>query len=214
MLTFYDFFRSSAAWRVRIAMAMKNVPHESIHVHLMKEGGQHRGPAYREINPAERVPVLVDNGHILTQSLAIIEYLEETHPEPALLPRDPLGRAEVRAMAQAIAGDIHPVQNLRVREYLQSQYGQDAEGVKTWCRHWIVDGLRGVEGMARRHKGPFLYGGTPTLADLCLVPQIFNLRLWGGGVPLEFDRLLEAESAALALPAFTETAPGVHPNRD
>jgi maleylacetoacetate isomerase len=214
MLTLYDFFRSSAAWRVRIALALKQVPHQSVHIHLMKEGGQHRGPAYQALNPQERVPVLEIGGNVIGQSFAILEYLEETYPNPPLLPKEPVARAHVRALALAIVADIHPLQNLRVRDYVEKDLGQGKDGVIAWCKHWIEDGLRGLEGMARKTKGPFLYGAQPTLADCCLVPQMFNLRLFGQGDEKGLDRLLEAEAAALALPAFRDTAPGVHPNRD
>jgi maleylacetoacetate isomerase len=214
MLTFYDFFRSSAAWRVRIALAWKGIAHESVHVHLFNAGGEHRRPAYRAVNPQARVPTLAVDGRPLGQSLAILEYLEETHPTPPLLPSDAFGRAAVRAMALAVAADIHPLQNLRVREYVEQRLGQGREAMLAWCVHWIEDGLGELEAMARRYPGPFLYGDAPTIADCCLVPQLFNLRLFGDRAIGGFERLLQAEAAALQCPAFRDTAPDRHPNRD
>lgn len=207
----YTYFRSSAAWRVRIALALKGLSWEAAYIHLLKDGGEQNAPAYRAKNPAGLVPMLeTDDGARITQSLAIIEWLEEIHPQPALLPREPLARAHVRAIALSIACDIHPLNNLRVLRYLAHALHQD-QGVRdTWYRHWIAEGLRGVEAMLDA-TGPFCHGDSPTLADTCLVPQIANARRLQ--CPLDaYPRIVRAEAAALALSAFRDTAPDRQPD--
>jgi maleylacetoacetate isomerase len=208
----YTYFRSSAAWRVRIALALKGVAWTPVYVHLLRDGGEQNTQAYREKNPAGLVPTLeTDDGVLLGQSLAIIEWLEETHPAPALLPAEPLARARVRSIALAIACDIHPLNNLRVLRYLKAALGQDQAARDAWYAHWVAEGLGAVERMVRNDTGPFCHGAAPTLADVCLVPQLANARRLR--CPLDgYPALLRAEAAALALPAFRDTAPERQPD--
>jgi maleylacetoacetate isomerase len=207
------YFRSSAAWRVRIALSLKGIAATPDFVHLLKDGGQQKGAAFRRKNPMGVVPVLeLDDGTLLTQSLAIIEYLEESHPTPALLPSDPVARAMVRAFALAIACDIHPLNNLRVLQYLENVLGQDQTARNAWYHHWIAEGLTALETLLRdAGAGPFCFGAAPGLADVCLVPQMANARRYK--CPLDaYPTLLRAEAAALALPAFRDTAPERQPD--
>ena len=170
----YTYFRSSAAFRVRIAMNLKGIAYEPAFVHLAK--GEHRADAYGAINAQGLLPTLEVDGQRLTQSLAILEYLEETHPQAPLLPKDPLGRARVRSLALLIACEIHPVNNLRVLQHLKKTLGQSEDAVNAWYRHWIADGLAKFEADLTQVKGSgrFCHGDAPTMADCCLVPQIFN----------------------------------------
>jgi len=173
-MLFYDYFRSSAAFRVRIALNLKGLTPERHFVHLRHN--EQRAPDYLKLNPQGLVPTLVEDGATLTQSLAIVEYLDEMHPEPPLLPADAKGRARVRAIAQAIACEIHPINNLRILNYLADAFGLDPETrAEKWYRHWVAEGVAGVEGLlAAAGTGRFCHGDAPTLADTCLVPQIFN----------------------------------------
>lgn len=203
----YDYFRSSAAYRVRIALNLKDVPHERREVHLV-EGAQ-RSDAHLARNPQGFVPALdIGGGRILTQSLAIIEWLDATYPQPRLIPLDPLARADAMAMALLIAADIHPLNNLRVLKALEARFGAD-EGVKAdWYRHWIVEGFTALEAMAvaKASAGPFLGGTAPGIADVMLVPQMYNARRFD--VPLDaFPTLLAADAAACALDAFVAASP-------
>jgi len=170
----YTYFRSSAAFRVRIALNLKGLAYEPSFVHLAR--GEHRGPDYGAVNPQALVPTLEDDGKRITQSLAIIEYLDETRPKPPLLPSDPLGRARVRSLSMLIASEIHPINNLRVLQHLKRTLGQNEDGINAWYRHWIGDGLAKFEADLVNGKtaGKFCYGDAPTMADCCLVPQIFN----------------------------------------
>lgn len=181
MMRLYTYFRSSAAYRVRIALNLKGLDYQAVPVHLVKDGGQHRQPEYLALNPQGLVPALTVDGQVLTQSLAIIEYLDETHPRPPLLPADPLDRARVRALAQAIACDLHPVNNLRVLRYLGGTLGLDQAAKDSWVRHWVETGLAAFEAMLAGdpRTGAFCHGDTPGLADCCLVPQLFNARRFG-----------------------------------
>lgn len=209
----YTYFRSSAAWRVRIALALKGIGTEQTFVHLLKDGGQQKTAAFRACNPLGVVPVLeTDHGAVLTQSLAIIEYLEETHPLPRLLPPDPVARAQVRAFALAIACEIHPLNNLRVLQYLEHAMRQPEATRTAWYHHWIAEGLVALEALLQNAgHGPFCFGDTPGLADVCLVPQMANARRFK--CPLDaYPTLLRAEVAALALPAFRDTAPEHQPD--
>lgn len=202
----YDYFRSSASWRVRIALALKGIEAERIPVSLVD--GEQAGDAYRAVNPQGLVPALDTGETILTGSLAIIEWLEECYPEPPLLPRDPAARALARGMAQLIACDIHPLNNLRVLKYLRGPLGQEEPAVRAWYAHWITEGFQALETRldSRTMSGPFLGGAQPGMADICLVPQVHNARRFE--VPLDaYPRLLAAESACLAMPAFSGTAP-------
>lgn len=213
MLQLYSYFRSSAAYRVRIALHLKGLPFEYIPVHLLKDGGQQNSPEYQRINPAKLVPALVDEGHAISQSLAIMEYLDETQPAPALLPRDALGRARVRALAQSIACEIHPLNNLRVLQYLEQDLKLDEAAKTTWYRHWITLGFTALETMLANnpHTGTFCHGDTPGLADCCLIPQIANARRFH--TPLDaFPTILRIETSCLALDAFAKAAPQVQPD--
>ena len=199
----HGYFRSSAAYRVRIALNLKGLTAEHLPHHLRK--GEQSAPAYLALNPQGLVPTLEKAGAVLTQSLAIIEWLDETHPSPPLLPRDPLRRAKVRAFALAIACDIHPVQNLKVLARLR-QLGLPEEQVTEWAAWVNREGLAACEALVKGEKGPFCFGDKPTMADLCLVPQLANARRFGVRVE-DFPRLLAAETAARSLKAFADAAP-------
>ena len=208
----YTFFRSSAAFRVRIALNLKGLASEMISIHLQKEGGLNRKPEFRAINPHMRVPVLaVDSGDVLIQSLAIIEYLDEINPEPPLLPRDPLARAKVRALAQVIACDIHPLNNVAPLRYLKRELGQDQAKIDGWYHHWIHDGFAAVEAMLR--PAPYAFGSEVTLADVCLVPQVYNARRFK--VPLDrYPKIVAADAACGKLAAFDQARPENQPDAE
>ena len=213
MLQLYSYFRSSASYRVRIALNLKGLPYTYVPVHLLKDGGQQHATDYQCVNPAELVPALVDDGHAIGQSLAIMEYLDETHPEPALLPRDALGRARVRALAQSVACEIHPLNNLRVLQYLERDLKLDEAAKADWYRHWITLGFTAIEALLANSASTGLYchGDTPGLADCCLIPQIANSRRFA--TPLDaFPTLRRIESACLALDAFAKAAPQLQPD--
>ena len=216
MSTLYTYYRSSAAYRVRIALNLKGMPYTAVPVHLVKDGGQHRSAAYRARNPQALVPAFeLEDGTVLTQSLAIMEYLDEVQPESALLPADAIGRARVRALAQAIACDLHPVNNLRVLQYLSQQLGISAEQKDAWYRHWVDTGLQGLEALLADHPstGRFCHGDTPTLADCCLVPQLYNARRFQ--CPLDaYPTIQRIAAACETLPAFQQAAPEVQPDAD
>jgi maleylpyruvate isomerase len=200
----HGYFRSSASYRVRIALNLKGLSTEHLPHHLRK--GEQCAPAYLAINPQGLVPTLEDDaGTVLTQSLAIIEWLDETHPTPPLLPKAPLRRAKVRAFAQALACDTHPVQNLKVLGRLR-QLGLPEEKVTEWAAWANREGLAACETLIAAEPGPFCFGAAPTIADLCLVPQLFNARRFGVDVSA-YPRLLKAEAAAQAMKAFTDAAP-------
>jgi maleylpyruvate isomerase len=208
----YGYFRSSAAYRVRIALNFKGVPHEHAFVHLLRDGGGQKSPDYMALNPQALVPALeVDDREVLTQSLAIIEYLEEVHPDPPLLPGDAAARAHVRAIALAVACDIHPLNNLRVLQYLRHQMGQGKEAVDDWYRHWIETGFEAIEKMIG--EGGYCFDGRPTLADVCLVPQVFNARRYD--IDLEpWPRIRKVEETCGALPAFSAAHPSMQPDAE
>jgi maleylpyruvate isomerase len=206
----HGYFRSSASYRVRIALNLKGLSADHLPHHLRK--GEQRDPAYLAINPQGLVPTLDDGGVILTQSLAIIEWLDEIHPEPPLLPEDPLRRAKVRAFAMALACDTHPVQNLKVLARLR-QLGLPEEQVTEWAAWANREGLAACETLVAGEAGPFCFGITPTVADLCLIPQLANARRFG--VALEaFPRLLQVETAAKAVKAFADAAPDRQPDAE
>ncbi|MGH7793706.1 MAG: maleylacetoacetate isomerase [Candidatus Binatia bacterium] len=211
----YTFFRSSASYRVRIALNLKGLSYEQAPIHLRRGGGEQLGAAYKAINPQALVPALEDNGKILTQSLAIIEYLEEKHPDPALLPSDPADKALVRSMAMIIACEVHPIQNLRVITHVKKEYNQTDEQVNRWAQHWIDLGLSALEQTiaAQPKRGKFCYGNTPTLADICLVPQLGNARRYGCDLS-KYPAILEIEENCLALPAFANAAPEKQPDAE
>lgn len=202
MIRLYGYWRSSAAYRVRIALALKGVAYEPVEVNLV--AGAQRGDAYRAGNPQGLVPALEIDGAVIGQSLAIIDYLDALYPDPPMVPRDPLARARVLAQALVIAADIHPIDNLRVLNRLTEQFGADQPAKDAWYRHWIAEGFTALEEMAG--DGPFLGGDAPNLADVCLVPQMYNARRFA--LPLDaYPKLVTADAAAQALPAIAAVAP-------
>lgn len=214
-MKFYGYFRSSASYRLRIALALKNIPHEQASVHLTRGGGEQFTPEFRRLNPQALIPVVEDNGHVLIQSLAIMEYLEETHPEPAILPRLPADRARVRALSQIIACEMHPLNNLRVLTYLTKQLGVTEDAKLAWYRHWIALGFTALEGLLAGHPqtGRFCHGDTPTMADICLVPQVFNAKRFE--CPLAaYPTVMRIHDACQTLPAFADAAPTKQPDAE
>jgi maleylacetoacetate isomerase len=211
-LKLYTYFRSSAAYRVRIALNLKGLPYHAVPVHLTKDGGQQRRPDFVALNPQMRVPALVlDSGDVLTQSLAIIDYLDEAHPKPPLLPPDPLARAKVRAIAQMVACDIHPLNNLVALQYLKRSLKQEQPEIDAWYHHWVTEGFKAIEAMIS--PGPYAFGAQVTLADLCLVPQVFNARRLK--VPLDaFTKIVAADAACLKLAAFDKARPENQPDAE
>ena len=208
----YSFFRSSAAYRVRIALNLKGLPYEIVSIHLIKEGGQQLKPEFRAINPQMRVPALaLSSGEVLTQSLAIIEYLDDIHPEPPLLPADALERAKVRAIAQAIACDIHPLNNTSPLRYLKRVLNHEQAEIDTWYHHWVTEGFTALEDMIK--PGPYACGAHVTLADVCLVPQVANARRFK--VPLDkFPKIVAVDAACQKLPAFDKARPENQPDAE
>ncbi|MGE0827371.1 MAG: maleylacetoacetate isomerase [Candidatus Binatia bacterium] len=211
----YNFFRSSASYRVRIALNLKGLSYEYIPVHLRRGGGEQLHPTYRAKNPQALIPTLEDDGHTFTQSLAIIEYLNERYPEPPLLPHDPADRALVRSVALAIACEVHPLQNLRVMNYLKGPLHHNEEDIQTWSRHWITLGLSALEQavITIPQREGFCFGTTPTLADLCLIPQMVNARRFGcdlSGCPT----LVQIDAHCRTLPAFANAAPEQQPDAE
>jgi maleylacetoacetate isomerase len=201
----YTYFRSSAAYRVRIALNLKGLSAAMVPIHLQKEGGLNKKPEFRAVNPQMRVPALqLDSGELLTQSLAIIEYLDEVHRDPPLLPRDPVERAKVRALAQLIACDIHPLNNVSPLRYLKNELGQDQAKIDRWYHHWILEGFDAMEAMVR--PAPYAFGSAVTLADICLVPQVYNARRLK--VPLDrFSKVVAIDAACAKLAAFERARP-------
>ena len=206
----YTYFRSSAAYRVRIALNLKGVTHEAVPVDLRP--GAHRQPDYLARNPQGLIPALEDGGAVIAQSLAIIEYLDETHPHPPLLPRAPLDRARVRSLALAVACDLHPLNNLRVLNYLRSPLGHEQAAVDAWYRHWIAEGFRALEEEAKRSgDGRHMFGGEVTIADICLLPQMFNARRFKCDLQ-PFPTLQAICTHLETLPAFARSAPDAQPD--
>lgn len=208
----YDYWRSTSSYRIRIAMTLKGVEAEREAVHLVRDGGEHRSPAYRAINPQARVPSLrLDDGTTLTQSPAIIEYLEERYPDPPLLPADPVARAKVRAVAAIIGCDVHPLHNVGPLTMLRRDLGQGDAAVSAWIARWVGEGLAAVEALIPGHT--FCFGPEPSLADVYLVPQLYAARRFS--VPLEqLVRVLAAERAALVHPAFVAAHPSRQPDAE
>ncbi|MBA3835754.1 MAG: maleylacetoacetate isomerase [Pseudomonadota bacterium] len=200
----HDYFRSSAAYRVRIALNLKGVDYESRTVNLAD--GEQKSTAYRALNPQGFVPMLEIDDHRLTQSLAIIVYLDQHFPDPPLMPADSADQAHVRALSLTIACDIHPLNNLRVLKYLGGQLHQEQEARDQWYAHWITEGFEALEALASKRAGSFLFGNSPSLADICLVPQMYNARRFN--VPLgNYPTLVRADGSANALPAFADAHP-------
>lgn len=211
----YTFFRSSASYRVRIALNLKGLNYEQVPIHLRRGGGEQFSAPYKAVNPQALVPALEDNGRILTQSLAIMEYLEERYPKPPLLPADPADRALVRSMALIVACEIHPIQNLRVLVYLKNSLQQSDDDLNRWARHWIDLGLSALQQTVATgpKQGKFCFGDTPTLADISLVPQLANARRFGCDLAV-YSRLLQIETACNLIPAFADAAPEKQPDAE
>ncbi len=209
----YGYFRSSAAYRVRIALNLKGLEVEHVGVHLTRDGGQQHDAGYRARNPQGLIPALeLDDRTILTQSLAIIEYLDAVRSEPRLIPEQPLAAARVRAVALAIACDIHPLNNLRVRDYLTGPLGRSAEEVNAWYRHWILKGgLEAVEGLI--DGGRFCFGDRPTLADICLIPQVFNARRYQVSLD-HLPKILKVDGNCSGIEAFRLAHPSLQPDAE
>jgi maleylacetoacetate isomerase len=207
----YTYFRSSASYRVRIALAYKGLAHDAAYVNLPK--GEHQADAFRAVNAQALVPALEDGGRILIQSLAIMEYLDETHPEPPLLPRGALDRAYVRAAAQITACEIHPLNNLRTLKYVKRNYKLDDEGVNTWYRHWIAAGFAMLEGYLVREgrAGVFSFGDMVTIADCCLVPQVFNAQRYECDLG-PYPTIVKIFDECMKLDAFASTQPSTQPD--
>jgi len=211
----HNYFRSSASFRVRIALALKGLDYEYASVHLLKGGGEQFAAEFSAMNPAALVPVLDDDGIVLTQSLAIIEYLDETRPQPPLLPGDAAGRARARAIALAIACEIHPLNNLRVLGYLSKILGVSDEQRNAWYRHWVETGLATVESLLAGdpRTGLCCHGDTPTLADICLVPQIVNAQRFNARLD-HVPTVMRIHEHCLTLPAFAKSVPALQPDAE
>jgi maleylacetoacetate isomerase len=209
----YTYFRSSAAFRVRIALNLKGLAYEPHFVHLAK--GEHREPDYEAVNAQGLLPALIDDGHLLTQSLAIIEYLEETHPSPQLLPKDPLGRARVRSLSLLVACEIHPLNNLRALQYLVKRLGHSEADKNKWYQHWIHDGMAKFEADLRRTEGTgrFCHGDEPSMADCCLVPQIFNAQRFACDLS-HAPTALHVFDECMRLEAFQRAQPAKQPDAE
>jgi maleylacetoacetate isomerase len=213
-LTLYGYWRSSAAYRVRIALNLKGLAYRQVPVHLVKDGGQQHSTEYQALNPQGLVPLLVDEGNggvRIAQSLAILEYLDEVFPVPALLPAEPAQRAQVRALALHIACDIHPLNNLRVLQYLAAELGADDEAKNAWYRHWVEKGLAAVEEGLAVLKGGLSLGNRPGYLEACVIPQLYNARRFACSLDA-FPRLLEMEGRCLALDAFKAAGPEAQPD--
>jgi maleylpyruvate isomerase len=211
----YSYFRSSAAFRVRIALNLKKLDYEIIPIHLVKEGGQQHSQTYRALNPQGLVPALEDEGHLITQSLAIMEYLEEQFPTPSILPSDPVLKAQSRAVALSIACDIHPIDNLRVLQYLTHELKVSEDQKNTWYAHWIRIGFDALEKQlsAVAHLGKYCFGDIPTFADICLIPQMANAHRFKIDVT-PYPRLVAIEQECLKLPAFINALPANQPDAE
>ncbi len=207
--TLYTYWRSSASYRVRIALALKGLAYEQVPINLAQ--GAQTSVGFTIMNPAGLIPYLIDGDVGLNQSLAIIEYLDELHPNPALLPGDALGRARVRAAALAIACDIHPLNNLRVLKYLRAEMGQEQDAVDTWYRHWVEVGFNALEEIAEGATGAYLFGDAVTLADVCLAPQMWNARRLQADIA-RFPKLVAIDKRLNAVPAFAAARPEAQPD--
>ena len=212
-LVLYDYFRSSAAYRVRIALRLKGLSYDQIPIHLVRRGGEHLSEAYRAINPQRRVPALAigEEPKVLIQTPAILEWLEETFPKPPLLPADPFARARCRAIASVVACDIHPLNNTSTVKYLRQALGCDQSAIDAWYAHWITQGFSAIEELI--DPKPFAMGDTVSLADLFIVPQVYNARRFL--VPLDaFPKIVAVTDACAALPAFRDAAPENQPDAE
>ena len=202
----YSYFRSSAAYRVRIALNLKRLPAEIVPVHLVKNGGEQHSAEYRQLNANELVPTLIDDTFALSQSLSILEYLDEKYPEPALLPKQLQQRALIRAFSQNIACDIHPLNNLRVLQYLQNVFALSEGEKSTWYKHWIELGMRSLEAQLTESNGQFCFGEQATFADCCLIPQVYNAKRFNIDVSA-FPKIESIYQHCMTLDAFQQAAP-------
>jgi maleylpyruvate isomerase len=211
----YTYFRSSAAYRVRIALNLKGIAYDAAPVHLLRNGGEQLSDAYRAINPAMLLPALEDDGNVIGQSLAIIEYLEETQPQTPLLPSDPAGRARVRALALTVAADTHPLGNLRVLKYLTGELAVPDEVKLAWQQHWLRTGMSSLEALLANdpRTGRYCHGDTPTLADCCLVPQVFSAQRFGVDLA-PYPTIARIHAACNELPAFQQAHPAQQPDAE
>lgn len=210
----YTFFRGSSPFRLRIALNLKGLPYEAIPVHLGK--GEHREPEFGAVNPQQLLPALVlDDGHVLNQSLAIIEYLDETYPNPPLIPKEPKARARVRSLSLLVACEIHPLNNARTLAYLRKQMGQNEDQVNAWYRHWVADGLAKLEAEMTRGPGVgrFSHGDAPTMADCCLVPQVFNAQRFHCDLA-PYPTLMRIYAECMKLEAFDRAQPSKQPDAE
>ncbi len=205
-LTLYGYWRSSAAYRLRIALNLKAVPYEKVSVNIAPDASVQKSAEFQSINPQSRVPVLKVGETYLTQSMAILEWLEETYPQPALLPTDPILRAECRAFADLIACDIHPINNLSVLQALKHDFAASPEQISDWYAHWIKIGFFALEKCAEKSRGPFLFGEAPGLAEICLIPQIYNAHRYKVDMQV-FPHLAAIDTKCLALEAFDRARP-------
>ncbi|WP_220443949.1 maleylacetoacetate isomerase [Pararhodobacter zhoushanensis] len=214
MMRFHGYFRSSSSYRCRIAFNLKGLTPEFVPVHLVKDGGQQKSAAYRALNPQGLVPTLEVDGLVLTQSPAILEWLDETHPEPRLLPQDAAERAAVRAFCAVIACEIHPLQNLRTLQYLEAAYGQGPDGKEAWCQRWIGDGLASCEALlAKRAPTRFAFGDAPGMAEIYLIPQLFSAKRFKVDTSA-MPRLTEIAAACDTHPAFAAAHPSQQPDAE
>lgn len=211
----YTYFRSSAAYRVRIALNLKGLAYEAVPVHLLRHGGEQLAPAYRAVNPSALLPVLDDEGAIVHQSLAIMEYLDELYPAVPLLPAGALGRARVRALALTVACDTHPLTNLRVLKYLKGPLGLSEEVKTQWYKHWLGEGMAMLEAhlAGEPQTGRFCHGDTPTMADCCLVPQVFNAQRFELDLA-PYPTIMRIHANCVALPAFAAAHPSCQPDAE
>ena len=209
----YTFWRSSASYRVRIVLNLKKLTYESVLIHFRKEGGQHRKPDFLAMNPQGLLPVLQEGDWSLSQSLAIAEYLEEIHPEPALLPDDPRDRAEVRALAQIVACEIHPLNNLRVLAYLREKLGQDDTGIHDWYAHWVDISFEALEARLNAVAGTYCFGDDITLADVCLVPQLYNARRFDVDLA-PYPNIERIDKSLNDIQAFIDATPESQPDAE
>ncbi|MFP3604108.1 maleylacetoacetate isomerase [Paraburkholderia sp. SIMBA_053] len=211
----YSYFRSSASYRVRIALNVKNLPYEYVPVHLVRDGGEQLKPEYRAVNVDGIVPTLIDGHEVMPQSLAIIEYLEETHPEPPLLPKAPADRAYVRSLALQVACEIHPLNNLRVLKYLKHTLRVENDAKDAWYRHWVDTGFATLEAhlASDGRTGKLCFGDEPTLADACLIPQVFNAQRFNVDTS-KYPTIQRIYDHAMEIDAFARAAPGMQPDAE
>jgi maleylacetoacetate isomerase len=206
----YSFFRSSASYRVRIGLNLKRIPYDTHGVSLTKDGGENRKLTYLVVNPQGKVPALaLEDGRVLMQSMAILEYLDETVPHPPFLPRDSFERAQVRSVANIIACDIHPLNNLAVQNHIRDQFGADPAGLERWCQHWVTEGFRAIESLIQ--ADPYCFGDQITLADILLIPQVFNARRVNTDLS-PFPKIVAVDKRTRELDAFAKAHPMVQPD--